>query len=56
MDYVTRQFIVLTKKLHKMAAVEKLNSFSASAAGTPAGVQKRRRSATLKSVSSTGTN
>ena len=41
---------------HKLAALEKLNSFSGSAAGSPAGVQKRRRSATLKSVSSTGTN
>jgi integrase len=41
---------------HKMAAVEKLNSFSPLSAGSPAGVQKRRRSATLKAVSSTGTN
>jgi integrase len=41
---------------HKMAAVEKLNSFSPLSLGSPAGLQKRRRSVTLKPVSATGTN
>ena len=42
---------------HKMAAVEKLDSFSPlSSPGSTAGTQKRRRSATLKAVSSTETN